>query len=195
VTDDPFEYLRECYVAGDKTALARVLLYASMFLCPIPEWAAEEFKAAYERIERGDAASWDDVFGRPHPAKKHLFSVQLNHRKYEIWSTVRYLRKQGKSLGEAIKFVANTACISEGTIRRLYYAVENDARHKQALREIEAVPPVPAQPTDIIPAIRLAEEHAEDLRQKGDLTAYKQVLREIEAVRSRLPEKESTKKK
>jgi hypothetical protein len=141
------EILRRRYEAGERGVLLLTILSAAMFRRLIPDWAAEALKAAYERVECGDARSWDDVFGRPHPEKKHLRSIQWENRKYEVWRIVRWFHENegrcidnelfedvGRYFGDVDRMMGrNTATISRTTISKLYYEAK-DALDRVELR-------------------------------------------------------------
>lgn len=134
--DRLFEDLRTTHGKGDKRALLQAILYASMFRCPLPDWAADAFKTAYEHVERGGAASWDDVFGRPHPPGKQLRSIKLNAQKYEVLRLVRSLAA-GKNMAldeKLFEEVGKIFGVKKTKISELYY------KAKRALEDVNLGP-------------------------------------------------------
>ena len=127
MADGLFANLRHRYEQkGDKRALLQAILYASMFGRRLPKWAADAFKAAYERVERGDAESWDDAFGRPHPAGKHLKSVRLDFLQYELWGMVNYLHEhEGRPIDEELfEAIGQKFGLGKTTVNKRYYAAK-----------------------------------------------------------------------
>jgi hypothetical protein len=76
-------------LAQSKAAVLLMIRHCFMQRWPVPDWAQQAFIDACFHVEMGGAASWDDVFGRPHPPGKHLRSIQLENRKYGIYSRVQ----------------------------------------------------------------------------------------------------------
>ena len=191
MTDDSlFEDLCVLYKSGDISALARAILYTSMFRCPLPDWAAEAFKAGFERIERGGAVSWDDVFGWPHPKGKHTRSVEQETLKYEVWRTVRWLHQREKRPIDNGLFEDVGTMMGVGgktTTSKLYY--EADRALDRVNLQVEVNGPFNAPDAGFV--LRWAEAHADDLRSKGDLAGYEAAIREIKEVRKALRQPEA----
>ena len=121
-----FAVFREAYERGKKNVVLETVRIAIELRQPIPEWAAKAFVAAYDQVmETG--ASWDDVFGRPHPKGKHRHTFRLESRKYEIYDLVQKLHKiEGKPIGnDLFSHVGRKTGIGGATIvRDLYYRVQ-----------------------------------------------------------------------
>jgi hypothetical protein len=138
--DGRSEYFRARYEAGDKLSLLQAILYAGMFREPIPDWAAEALKSAYEEVKRGGASSWDEVFGKPHPKGKHLRTIQQEAQKYLVHETVCFLHeKEGAAIdGELFGRVGQLTGVGSKTlIGRLYYEV------KEAFERVGPIGPNP----------------------------------------------------
>jgi hypothetical protein len=138
--DRSSEYFRAHYEAGDKSALLQTILYAGTFRKPIPDWAAEAWKSAYEQVMKGGASSWDEVFGKPHPKGKHLRTIQQEAQKYLVHETVCFLQEQeGVAIdGELFERVGRLTGVGSKTlIGRLYYEV------KKAFERVGPVGPNP----------------------------------------------------
>jgi hypothetical protein len=130
-----FAYLRARYEGGDKSALLQAIFFAGMYRCPLPDWLADAFKAAYEHVKRGGARSWDDAFGNPHPVGKHLESIKHEAWRYQIWGTVRDLHECEKLAidTELFERVGELIGLSAAVVKSQYY----EAKHA-----LERVPPL-----------------------------------------------------
>jgi hypothetical protein len=145
VSDDDAEVLRGRYEAGERGVLLLVILFAAMFRSPIPDWAADAFKEAYERVERGDAGTWDDVFGRPHPAGRHLRSIQLEHQRFKVWGLVRYFHEgEGRPIDDGLfEHIGEMTRLGKTTtIKKLYYKAER-AMRRVKIEHMDATPGLP----------------------------------------------------
>ncbi len=79
VAAQELKQLYEACRAGDSAAVIEALYLCSLNSLPIPRWCEFEFLAAYRKVRQYKAASWDDVFGKPHPKGTHLKA------KRELW--------------------------------------------------------------------------------------------------------------
>ena len=82
------------YAAGDKFALARMIVVCAIRRCAIPKWAAETFEGAVSYALTGDIKSWDEVFGKPARRKVDRKWMYMDRVYFEV------LAAKGK--GEAI---------------------------------------------------------------------------------------------
>ena len=131
MSDDAAEDLRGRYEAGEKKMLLLAILYATMSRSPLPDWAADAFKNAFELVERGGAGSWDDVFGRPHPAGEHLKSIRRAYLRFEVWGLVRYFHeREGRPIDDGLfEHVGEMTGLGKTTtIKKLYYEAEHAMR-------------------------------------------------------------------
>jgi hypothetical protein len=121
------EVHRLAYEAGDKAALLLMIRHCFMLHWPVPEWAARAFADACSYVEMGGAASWDEVFGRPHPPGKHKRSLQLENRKYGIHRRVREIvDNEGCSIDDKLfeRVGRETGLGGATVIKNAYYRVE-----------------------------------------------------------------------
>jgi hypothetical protein len=130
VTFEDFSALqRKEYEAGDKAALLQMILLCAQDQKSLPDWAVTAFENAYHCVVSGEARSWDDVFGDPHPKGKHVHptSGEKLNRAFAVHALVRDIhKKEGvpinndlfESVGRKTGFGGRT------TIAELYGKVE-----------------------------------------------------------------------
>jgi len=119
------------YQGGDKAALFLMIRHCFMQCWPVPEWAQRAFIDACSYVEMGGAASWDEVFGRPHPQGKHKRSVQLENRKYGVHKRVREIvEKEGTPIDAKLfeRVGRETGLGGATVIKKAYYQVEKILR-------------------------------------------------------------------
>ncbi len=98
---------------------------------PVPDWAANAFVDACSYVEMGGAASWDEVFGHPHPPKKHKRSLQLENLKHGVHKRVREIvEKEGAPIDDKLfeRVGRETGLGGSTVIKGLYYQVERTLR-------------------------------------------------------------------
>jgi hypothetical protein len=132
-SDDVDELAREselhrvAYEAGDKGALLLMIRHCFMQHWPVPDWAQQAFVDACSYVEMGGGTSWDEVFGCPHPPRKHKRSIQLENRKYGIHERVREIvKKEGAPIDDKLfERVGRESGFGGATvIKNAYYRVE-----------------------------------------------------------------------
>jgi hypothetical protein len=95
--------LRETYERGDKSALVKTILAAFVLREAVPDWAVEAFVDACDSVMTGHARSWDDVFGSPHPQGAHLYTIQKERRRFEVYRLVREIHeKEGVPIDDGL---------------------------------------------------------------------------------------------
>jgi hypothetical protein len=130
--EEESERHRLAYVGGNKLAPLLHLRDCFYMRWPVPEWVAEALTAALNRIETGDAYSWNDVFDRPRPVRVHAHTAQLQHKKHRIWARVRTIHhEESAPIGEALfERVGREKGIgvSASVAKRAYYQVQRSLR-------------------------------------------------------------------
>ncbi len=129
--EEESELHRLAYEAGDKVALLWMMRHCHYMHWPVPEWAWEAFLDALDRVEKGNARSWNDVFGEPHPRGRHLRTAQLEHRKFAIFLCVRqYVEREGARIDEALfeRVGRETGLGGATVIKERYYQVDRILR-------------------------------------------------------------------
>jgi hypothetical protein len=116
----------------DKNQLLAMIVICADLRQPLPHWAAQALRDAYNRARKGNLASWDDVFGKPFRGKAPKGSRTAS-REFEVWLAVRKLKRQHKPVGQALFEEVATNLKLGGkrggesgwsTARRLYYQYE-----------------------------------------------------------------------
>jgi hypothetical protein len=127
--EEDSERHRAAYEAGDKLALAQMIMICAVYHWPLPEWATTAFLYGYGRLVTEKRASWDDVLGNPFPKGMHARTAQLEEWTYEVYRRVKKLRAQGVPLDKAFSLVGRETALGGRTvISGLYYKVERAIR-------------------------------------------------------------------
>jgi hypothetical protein len=136
MTDDPgFEDhlagLAAAFENGEKAALLEMMFHCATSNQPLPEWARNAFMQGYCVVREGYAPSWDDLFGKPHPGKKHLRTIQLDGQKWSVHSRVLDIRERENAPidGALFERVGRELGIGGKTlVSKLYYSVDHALR-------------------------------------------------------------------
>ena len=89
------------HCAGDPMALFTAIFICATHKLPLPDWAVAAFVSGYQKVSGYDAASWDEVFGRPHPKGRKLWATKQESKKmFLVWKRVEELRQQDGRIGE-----------------------------------------------------------------------------------------------
>jgi hypothetical protein len=70
---------KEQFDKGNKWALMQAIYVCAVEKIPLPIWAAQAYEIAFKAAEKGNAKSWDDVFGKPYPSGTHLHKIVKRH--------------------------------------------------------------------------------------------------------------------
>lgn len=90
---DLLERQREGFEAGDGYMLMAAIRACAEHGLPMPQWAADAYAAAFDRIHRAEVRSWDEVLGAPFPKsanlnternKRNRLAVKVWNRAHEI---------------------------------------------------------------------------------------------------------------
>jgi hypothetical protein len=125
------EINRRAFKGGDKLAPLLMLRDCYYMHWPVPEWALEALTAALNKVESGNAHSWDDVLGRPRPPRTHAHTAQLDHQKYAIYVRVRaIMRNEGVPISEQLfeRVGREMGLGGATTIKQRYYQVDRIVR-------------------------------------------------------------------
>lgn len=113
---------KQRYERGDKGALLFAIDMCISAAIPLPHWVALAFQVAYEDVKhRYLHATWDEVFGAPHPKnlKLHAKRDQLQ-KQWQVWVRVTYLREKTPRR-DVFPAVAAEFGISKGLTRKFFY--------------------------------------------------------------------------
>ena len=125
-TQDPeafSEHVRRLYQSGDSLALMNMIYWCATFGWKLPQWAADAFISAADKVRSAQLGSWDEAFGKPYP-REHVGKVRRNLKSMAIYLRVTELHEQGNPIdsgmfeivgGELRPVMAKTQCA------RLYY--------------------------------------------------------------------------
>jgi hypothetical protein len=115
---------QEAFKAGDGSQLLWFVNFCLILNRPVPDWARQAFRAAYNRGLRFEIKSWDEVFGRPLKKGKQLATER---RKMELATHVTALvfelhQLRGKPIGKALfESIGKKLGIGGTTASDLYY--------------------------------------------------------------------------
>lgn len=139
MTEHPLDTLRLRYEDGDQGALLDAIALCADNGLPLPQWCASAFCAAYMRVKNYKLRSWDEAFGKPHPARAQLPAAEQRHRlMYPVWKRVTQLhvRKNKPIDGELFEVVGEEFHIGKTRCSEYYYAVEERLAQEPTAREI-----------------------------------------------------------
>ena len=113
---------KSLFDAGDKRALPHALCecVCSYPEKPVPEWARQELAKAMYAVTMAQAASWDDVFGKPHEGHKVPALRTQRALQYKIKKRVLELRRQRPKPEDILRVVAGENGISRATCKRIF---------------------------------------------------------------------------
>lgn len=119
------EGCKEEYEKGNKFALMQVIYLCSCEKIPLPDWTAQGFTSAFNKVRIGEVKSWDDVFGNPHPKGKHLNAIKKrNSLIWPIYERVREIKNLEPSVPideHLFERIGNEFHISKTSVSDYYY--------------------------------------------------------------------------
>jgi len=77
-----------------------------------------------KRVERFDAASWDEALGKPHEAKKLHAHRQRRRQEFDVWIRVHQLRACKPKPKDIFRAVGEEFKISAATAKRYFDGIE-----------------------------------------------------------------------
>ncbi len=85
--------LQRQFESGDKGALLEGIFECAMRDLRLPEWVQRAYIDRYREIVHFKAASWDDVFGKPHRKGLRLADARRRRKLWApIWLRIRHIR-------------------------------------------------------------------------------------------------------
>jgi hypothetical protein len=91
------EHYRSLHLSGHPTALMDMIYWCAKFGWPLPQWAADAFITASDKVRSAEVGSWDNAFGKPYPGE-HLGKVRRNRKSMAIYLRVTELHEQGNPI-------------------------------------------------------------------------------------------------
>lgn len=114
---------------GDKQQLLWAIDYYAQKGRPIPKWAAQALHDILYRTVAGEAASWDDAFGRLYARGTQRRRIHGLSRMVDVWHRVRELNRQGHAADEGLfEKVSAELGIGRGRVRDYYWSVQGFVR-------------------------------------------------------------------
>jgi hypothetical protein len=120
------ESLSKLFAEGDSMALLAAIRKCANHDLPLPDWVAKAYISAYDEVLNCRSNSWDEVFGKPYPAK-HIGKLrQRRELIFGIYSRVRQLNKDGVGLDDPLfEIVGKEFGIKKSLCKELYYKAKN----------------------------------------------------------------------
>ena len=87
---------------------------------PLPTWANRAFAKAIFDVTMAKAASWDDVFGVPHPRRKILQIQKQRAIQWNVFKRVEMLRAKKPKPARIYQIVADEFKIGPATAKRYF---------------------------------------------------------------------------
>jgi hypothetical protein len=116
---------RELYETGDKEELLYCLDYCISKRQPIPAWLGQAFLAAYDKVRRHNAGSWDDVFGKPVEKGRHLAAARRKIKVlWPLFWRIRGRNATGEPLEDLFREVGKEFGFSSTVAKELYYRAD-----------------------------------------------------------------------
>ena len=97
------------YEAGNQWALMQAIRVCASDDVPMPNWVATAYVKCFEACRIGEAKSWDDVFGKPHPKGSNLSAILKRHKNQ--WPLVNRIRE--------LKAADPTLALDEGLFEKV----------------------------------------------------------------------------
>jgi hypothetical protein len=121
---DEYELMSEVYESafkdGDKAALMQAVhKWLAAGRLP-PAWATTALCEAIRRVQRYEAADWNEALGKPHHQKKITALRRERDMRWEILKRVTQLRRQRPKPPDIFSQVAAEMHISRATCKRFY---------------------------------------------------------------------------
>jgi hypothetical protein len=131
--------IRSSFERGKKSVLLDAVYWCLLYRLPLPEWANEAFRAAWDRARNGEIDSWDEVFGKPWGDGRRK-TRWMEWRGAEIWFDVTALRKRGMKIEDAFAKVAAKTHMTVPTVRRFYYSTDRSLKKTDSYKELSQIP-------------------------------------------------------
>jgi hypothetical protein len=119
------------YARGDHMALMKALRCCLANRLAVPSWAVAAFCNGVRSVERLDAGSWDDVFGKPHKGRKLGRLRAKRDLQLEVFRRVQQMRKERPKPINIFQRVADKLNISRATCKRYFDEINRLSKPKR----------------------------------------------------------------
>jgi len=124
-TKDPeafSEEIKSHHQSGNPLALMDMIFWCATFGWKLPQWAADAFIFAANKVRSAQVDSWDEAFGRPYP-DEHVGKVHRHLRTMEIYLRVTELHGPNTPIDNGMfERVAKEFSLAKTQCAELYYA-------------------------------------------------------------------------
>jgi hypothetical protein len=120
-------YLERQFKGGRKRAVLDVLLICvcSVPQKPVPVWANRALAKAIHDVAMAKAASWDQVFGKPHPRRKIPQLRKQRAIQWKVFERVMELRRKKPKPRDIFQIVADEFKIGRDAAKRHFEHVQS----------------------------------------------------------------------
>jgi hypothetical protein len=87
------EHVRSLHLSGHPQALTEMIYWCLKLGWTIPQWAADAFIVAVDKVRFAKVGSWDDAFGKPYPGE-HIGKVRRHLKSTAIYLRVTELHEE-----------------------------------------------------------------------------------------------------
>jgi hypothetical protein len=125
-TQDPeafSEHVRSLHLSGQPQALTDMIYWCATFGWKLPQWAADAFISAADKVRSAQLGSWDEAFGKPYPGKKHVGKVRRSLKSMAIYLRVTELHGPDSPIDNGMfERVGEEFSLAKTQCAELYYA-------------------------------------------------------------------------
>jgi hypothetical protein len=127
------EHVRSLHLSDHPQALTDMIYWCLKLGWPIPQWAADAFIVAVEKVRFAEVDSWDDAFGKPYPGE-HIGKVRRHRKSTAIYLRVTELHERGTPIDTENMFapVGKEFGLAATQCKQLYYAFKKREETLQA---------------------------------------------------------------
>jgi hypothetical protein len=113
--------------AEHATALMDMIYWCAKLGWQLPQWAAEAFISASDKVRFGHIGSWDKALGRPYPKGTNLDRVRRHRNSFAIYHRVRELVDgEGARIdNDLFERVGAEFCLARTQCAKLYYGFKH----------------------------------------------------------------------
>jgi hypothetical protein len=124
-TKDPeafSEEIKSHHQSGNPLALMDMIFWCATFGWKLPQWAADAFITAADKVRSAQLGSWDEAFGKPYPGE-HVGKVRRNLKSMAIYLRVTELHGPDSPIDNGMfERVGKEFSLAKTQCAELYYA-------------------------------------------------------------------------
>jgi hypothetical protein len=126
------EFFKGRHQSGNTLALMEMVYWCVRLDWKLPEWAADAFILAVDKVRSAQSGSWDEVFGKPYPGE-HIEKVRRHLKSTAIYIRVTKLHEQGNPIDNGMfERVGKEFSLAKTQCAELYYKFKKREEALQA---------------------------------------------------------------